>query len=772
MSDLKAYQNLTVYYNKILREQKKVILRELKECKQNHLQLTSKLRENLGMLEFRLLVFLIREQSVKTSVNETSRRHNKKLYNLWKQQRSGSPNCITNLSSKTLTILENNALLYGLNHRILPRCIDPIAIKANIDSQIKRICFKHEVVLSFESKGNLREATDRFVNEAERTCNNTRNKFIHRTLSSLSKNKELAVCKMDKGVGVVLMDKKDYFEKLDHIIDDTSRFELIDYDINSRTIKDCKRAPWITKENAVIYYCQKFIKSIVDDQTYWRIYPKGSQPGKLYGTAKNHKDNCPLRPVLSAVNTPEYALAKWLEGKLKPFLSDKHSVTSSSSFVEELCSIKPSPSDVYVSFDIKSLYTNVPLQEVIDDIISTVYSDTAATPWFINSGISKRVLKNILKICSEGIFLYKGKVYQQRDGVAMGSPLAPLLANWFVARVEDKILSNQVHKDYQPVFYKRYVDDVFAIFKSNTERDEFFKILNQSHPNLIFTMEMSTSSLPFLDISVSIKNGSYHTEVYRKETNTGVLMHYNSMAPNKWKRALIKCLISRAYRISSSHSGFINEAEKIKSILAKNGYPISVTTPVIDDYTKRHNITKSNYKRDREPEEKEIKPDDNIKTAYFTIPYIGKPSTKLQNSIRREMGQYQINIMAAYKSTRVGSYFNLKSNCSRPFNSNVVYQFKCSADQNVSYIGETKRQLFRRVADHTKTDKKSAVFEHLFMCTQCQNSKNIMDQFEIIKKCEANNIYSFEALLIAKFKPVLNTQLGPGQGTKTSLALY
>ena len=116
--------------------------------------------------------------------------------------------------------------------------------------------------------------------------------------------------------------------------------------------------------------------------------------------------------------------------------------------------------------------------------------------------------------------------------------------------------------------------------------------------------------------------------------------------------------------------------------------------------------------------------------------------------------------------------FLVLQNCSRPFNSNVVYQFKCSADQNVSYIGETKRQLFRRVADHTKTDKKSAVFEHLFMCTQCQNSKNIMDQFEIIKKCEANNIYSFEALLIAKFKPVLNTQLGPGQGTKTSLALY
>ena len=136
------------------------------------------------------------------------------------------------------------------------------------------------------------------------------------------------------------------------------------------------------------------------------------------------------------------------------------------------------------------------------------------------------------------------------------------------------------------------------------------------------------------------------------------------------------------------------------------------------------------------------------------------------------MKRYKINIMAAYTSTRVGSYFNLKSNCSRSFKSNVVYKFTCSVDQNVSYIGETKRQLFRRVLDHTKTDKKSAVFGHLYVCTNCQNSKNIMDQFEILKKCESKNIYSFEALLIAKFKPNLNTQLGPGNGTKTSLALY
>ena len=188
-----------------------------------------------------------------------------------------------------------------------------------------------------------------------------------------------------------------------------------------------------------------------------------------------------MRPVLSAVNTPEYELAKWMEKKLKLFLNDKYSVESSSQFVSELCKTRPNPSDVYVSFDIKSLYTNVPLNEVIVVIFDTVYQETASSKLFIKSNITRRVFKNILKTCSESIFLYNGKVYQQRDGVAMGSPLAPLLANWFVARIEERLLEDEAHKTYRPIMYKRYVDDIFITFKSIDERDKFFIALNEAH---------------------------------------------------------------------------------------------------------------------------------------------------------------------------------------------------------------------------------------------------------------------------------------------------
>ena len=119
----------------------------------------------------------------------------------------------------------------------------------------------------------------------------------------------------------------------------------------------------------------------------------------------------------------------------------------------------------------------------------------------------------------------------------MGSPLAPLLAEWFVSGIEQKIFETDI--SFQPLFYRRYVDDIFAVFKNPEDRDKFFDLLNKMHKNLTFTMETTTSSLPFLDISITINGGKFDTQVYRKPANTGVQMNFNSIAPMKWKRSLV-----------------------------------------------------------------------------------------------------------------------------------------------------------------------------------------------------------------------------------------
>ena len=80
----------------------------------------------------------------------------------------------------------------------------------------------------------------------------------------------------------------------------------------------------------------------------------------------------------------------------------------------------------------------------------------------------------------------------------MGSPLGPVLANIFVGYCETKIPADQ-----WPLFYRRFVDDTFSIFPNELDATNFFRLLNEVHPSLTFTMESeSQGQLPFMDFAI------------------------------------------------------------------------------------------------------------------------------------------------------------------------------------------------------------------------------------------------------------------------------
>ena len=83
---------------------------------------------------------------------------------------------------------------------------------------------------------------------------------------------------------------------------------------------------------------------------------------------------------------------------------------------------------------------------------------------------------------------------------------------------------------------------------------------------------------------------------------------------------------------------------------------------------------------------------------------------QFQKQITSIFQKHNINIKPAYTSKKVSDYFTKKSKCSEVFDANVIYKYTCSADQSISYIGETSRQIFRRITDHCGTDKNSAIF--------------------------------------------------------------
>jgi hypothetical protein len=79
-------------------------------------------------------------------------------------------------------------------------------------------------------------------------------------------------------------------------------------------------------------------------------------------------------------------------------------------------------------------------------------------------------------------FCYDGQFYEQTDGVAMGSPLSPVIANFFMEDFERRAIEQATHK---PICWYRYVDDTFAIWPHGRERlTDFLDHLNGVHNNI------------------------------------------------------------------------------------------------------------------------------------------------------------------------------------------------------------------------------------------------------------------------------------------------
>ena len=127
-----------------------------------------------------------------------------------------------------------------------------------------------------------------------------------------------------------------------------------------------------------------------------------------------------------------------------------------------------------------------------------------------------------------------GDLYKQVDGVAMGSPLGPIFANYYMGNLETQVLSS-LSPDLTPVAYCRYVDDVFLlVHKAHVLYN--LRDLFERKSVLKFTYEIETNKkLAFLDCMISKTPGTLVTDVFVKETNTGECMSYNSFAPHRYK---------------------------------------------------------------------------------------------------------------------------------------------------------------------------------------------------------------------------------------------
>ena len=140
---------------------------------------------------------------------------------------------------------------------------------------------------------------------------------------------------------------------------------------------------------------------------------------------------------------------------------------------------------------------------------------------------------------SQTHFIFNGTFYNQRDGVAMGSPLAPVLANIFMGFHESKWLNE--YNLNKPKFYLRYVNDILAAFNKEQDSLNVLNFLNKRHPNIKFTIEKQINHfIAFLYVFISgINNQNFTLQTYHKSTYTGLLLNFNSFTSFSYKISLI-----------------------------------------------------------------------------------------------------------------------------------------------------------------------------------------------------------------------------------------
>nr|XP_027212312.1 uncharacterized protein LOC113805511 [Penaeus vannamei] len=201
------------------------------------------------------------------------------------------------------------------------------------------------------------------------------------------------------------------------------------------------------------------------------------------------------------------------------------------------------------SFDVESLFTNVPLHETTELIVNNL--NISHLDKF---GLDKVHLRKLLEITAHhSVFCFDDCLYTQTDGVAMGSPLGPSYANAFLCHHEQDWLE-QCPLEFKPLHYRRYIDDTFLLFKHPSHVNLFLDYLNSKHPSIKFTCEIQKDNqLPFLDTMVTNNNGNFHTSIYRKPTFTGHGLHFLSFTPYIYKINSVKTLITRAYNKFTDH---------------------------------------------------------------------------------------------------------------------------------------------------------------------------------------------------------------------------
>ena len=372
-------------------------------------------------------------------------------------------NWVVYLSSRSLSDAEKALLKKRLNFTVTPANIPATEIIAKVEAAIRQ--------LDAEQADTVRRAVNGILQQAKPPEPKI-TKEMRDALKSLKEDESIMVLPADKGHASVLMDTDTYRAKMSTLIEN-GPYQLLNKDPTDRLTHKLSEKLLTLKRSGYL-----------PEAVYNKIKPRRKQPPRIYGLPKIHKANVPLRLIVSCVNILAYDLSAYLANILSPLTGkSEYTVTSSAHFVSTVSYETILENEIMISFDIESLFTNVPIDTAVQAALQKLENDPSLAD---RTTLTPAQIADLLTFVSRSTnFQYNGSIYMQKDGAAMGSPVSTVIANLYTESFEEQAITTS---SYEPRIWKRYVDDTFTILDRENV-DDFLQHLNNQQPSIRFTME-------------------------------------------------------------------------------------------------------------------------------------------------------------------------------------------------------------------------------------------------------------------------------------------
>ena len=470
-----------------------------------------------------------------------------------------------------LTVAETNILSYGLKYVVAPENVDLREEIAQIGIFANRLkkTLKHtgEEAVDNHNKKRVNDfinnCTDQILEQHLENSKIKQNLSAEekKALINLKSRSNIVFKKADKSPQLVAMREDEYIRQIEEMLSDTSVYKQVDNDPTDDLLLTLEAF----LENAVI-------KSQITEHQKKELHPAKPKPGVFDGLPKTHKPGCPIRPIVSQVNTVTRKLSEYVDKVLQPYVTkmetynkdtiDMINVIEGTNKTKEL---SKHATILLLTMDIDSFYTNVTCEMAIKSITTILEQNKHS-----HSEIS--FITDCLRlIFDSNNFTFNGHHYIQVCGMSMGSPCAPSVCSLTFYVYETKFIGQH------PKFlkWKRHIDDIFSIFAGTKRQLQILinKFVKNSDFN--FTSDISVKSVNFLDITITLeKDKTLSTNVYRHPAKVPVYTHNQSCQSDNVKKSIIKSSCLRFRRICSSLNNYDKACKELQNNLVHRGHQL------------------------------------------------------------------------------------------------------------------------------------------------------------------------------------------------------